>query len=294
MNRRKIRSKRVELLRKYITIIVGALLMALAVNLIFEPLGLVTGGLAGLAIAIKEITKFILDGGLPVWLFTVVVNIPLFIGAIKLLGMKRMLDVFVGTLAYIVVLMIIPIYDFKFGDMLLSSVVGGAITGVGLGLVFSVSASTGGTDLMATLIHRYKRHLSVPFILTFIDGAIILFGALVFGMGNALYAIIAVYITAKVSDGILEGLKFAKMAYIISDEYEMIAKEIMTSLDRGVTGLSSTGMYSSKERKMLFCVVSKKEIIKITEIAKKIDPNSFVIVTDVREVMGEGFIEYRQ
>ena len=176
--------------------------------------------------------------------------------------------------------------------MLLSSVVGGLYQSrFRNGLV---SASTGGTDLHATLIHRYKRHISVPFILTFIDGAIILIGALVFGIGNALYAIIAVFISAKVSDGILEGLKFAKMAYIISDEYDKIAKEIMTTLDRGVTGLSSTGMYSNIDRKMLFCVVSKKEIVKITEIAKKIDPKSFVIVNDVREVMGEGFIEYRQ
>lgn len=294
MSIRKIRNKKIELFRKYVIISVGSTLMALAINLIFEPLGLVTGGLSGLAIVIKELTKIVLEGGLPVWLFTVIVNIPLFVVAIKLLGLKTMLNVFVGTTTLIIALMIIPIYDFQFNDMLLSSVVGGAITGVGLGMVFSVSASTGGTDLLATLIHRFKRHVSVPFILTFIDGAIIVLGALVFGIGNALYAIISVFITAKVSDGILEGLKFAKMAYIISDEYDKIAESIMTSLDRGVTGLSSTGMYSNKERKMLFCVVSKKEIVKITEIAKRIDPNSFVIVNDVREVMGEGFIEYRQ
>ena len=147
--------------------------------------------------------------------------------------------------------------------------------------------------MLASLVRGIKAP-SVPAILTIIDGLIIGIGALVFGIGNALYAIIAVFITAKVSDGILEGLKFAKMAYIISDEYDQIAQAIMTSLDRGVTGLSSTGMYSNKERKMLFCVVSKKEIVKITEIAKKIDPNSFVIVNDVREVMGEGFIEYSQ
>lgn len=268
--------------------------MALAINLIYEPLGLVTGGLSGLAIIVKEITRFLWEGGLPVWLFTVIVNIPLFIMAIKVLGLKTMFSVFIGTVSLVIALMIIPIYDFQFDDLLLSSVVGGAITGVGLGMVFSASASTGGTDLLATLIHKYKRHISVPFILTFIDGAIIVLGALVFGLGNALYAIISVFITTKVSDGILEGLKFAKMAYIISDEYDRIAEEIMTTLDRGVTGLSSTGMYSNKERKMLFCVVSKKEIVKITEIAKKIDPNSFVIVNDVREVMGEGFIEYRQ
>ncbi|NLP16470.1 MAG: YitT family protein [Clostridiales bacterium] len=290
----KVKSEKYLQIRNYINITVGSALMALAVNLIYEPLGLVTGGLAGLAIVIKEMTEFLWQGGIPIWFFTVITNVPLFIISIKLLGIRTMLNVFIGTTAYVLALMIIPIYDFQFNDMLLSSVVGGALTGVGLGMVFSASASTGGTDLLASLIHRYKRHISVPFILTFIDGAIILLGALVFGIGNALYAIIAVFVTAKVSDGYLEGLKFAKMAYIISDEYEEIAKEIMTSLDRGVTGLNSTGMYSNKERKMLVCVVSKKEIVRITEIAKKIDPNSFVIVNDVREVMGEGFREYRQ
>lgn len=294
MDKRKIKNRKTELFRKYMMIIVGAILMALAVNLIYEPMGLVTGGFAGLAIVVKEVTKFLWEDGIPIWLFTVLTNIPLFLIAIRLLGIKTMFDVLLGTLAYVLALMVIPIYDFKFDDMLLASLVGGAVTGAGLGMVFAASSSTGGTDLLATLVHGFNRHLSVPFILTVIDGAIILLGAVVFGLGNALYAIIAVFITAKVSDGILEGLKFAKMAYIISDEYEKIAQAIMTSLDRGVTGVSSTGMYSNKERKMLFCVVSKKEIVKITEIAKNIDPKSFIIVNDVREVMGEGFIEYRQ
>ena len=279
-------------LRNYMTIIVGSFLMALAVNLIYEPLGLVTGGVAGLAIVVKELTKVILDGGMPVWLFNVITNIPLFALSVKILGIRTMVNVTIGTLTYILSLMIIPINQFVFDDLLLAAVVGGAITGVGLGMVFSVSASTGGTDLMASLIHKYNKHVSVPRILTIIDGAIIILGALVFGIGNALYAIIAVYITAKASDGFLEGLKFAKAAYIISDEYEKVASDIMTKLDRGVTGVSATGMYSKTDKKMLFCVVSKKEIIKITEIAKEIDPNSFVIVSDVREVMGEGFIEY--
>jgi uncharacterized membrane-anchored protein YitT (DUF2179 family) len=291
---RRIRSKKVALFRRYLSIIFGSFLMALAINLIYEPLGLVTGGLSGLAIVVKELSVFIWEGGIPIWLFTVLANIPLFIVTIRIMGLKTLFSTLIGTGSLIIALMIIPIYDFQFDDLLLSSVVGGVISGVGLGMVFSASASTGGTDLLATLIHRYKRHISIPFILIFIEGTIIVFGALVFGLGNALYAIISVFIATKVSDGILEGLKFAKMAYIISDEYDRIAEEIMTTLDRGVTGLSSTGMYSNKERKMLFCVVSKNEIVKITEIAKKIDPNSFVIVNDVREVMGEGFIEYRQ
>lgn len=113
------------------------------------------------------------------------------------------------------------------------------------------------------------------------------------GIGNAFYAIISVYITSKVSDGMLEGLKFAKMAYIISDHYEEIAKGIL-ALDRGVTSLHGTGMYSDTNKRMLFCVVTKKEMVKIIEIAKNVDPKAFVIISDVREVVGEGFIEYIQ
>jgi uncharacterized membrane-anchored protein YitT (DUF2179 family) len=288
------RSKGIYLLKKYTSIIIGAILMAAAVNLVFEPIGLVTGGVSGLGIVVKKLTDSLIKGGLPIWLFTVICNIPLFLAALKIKGFRFILSAALGTIIYILALYIIPVSDYIFDDILLASVIGGAISGAGMGMVFSAAASTGGTDLLASLIHKYKRHLSVPQILIVIDAVIIVAGALTFGIGKALYAIIAVFINAKVSDGLLEGLKFAKMAYIISDEYEKIAAAILTTLDRGVTGLNATGMYSNKERKMLFCVVSKKEIVQITEISKKIDPNSFVIVSDVREVMGEGFIEYKQ
>ncbi|MDF2537041.1 MAG: hypothetical protein K0S76_62 [Herbinix sp.] len=287
-------NKRLLVLRKYIIILVGAILMALSVNLVFEPMGLVTGGISGLGIVVKKLTEPLLEGGFPIWLFNLICNVPLFVAAVFIKGKKFIINAFIGTAVYIASLMIIPIFDLKFDDMLLASIFGGVIAGVGLGMIFSASSSTGGTDLMAIIIQKFRRHISIPQILTFVDGAIIVIGALVFGIGNALYAIIAVYITAKVSDGILEGLKFAKMAFIISDEYSRIAEEILHTLDRGVTGLNATGMYSNKDRKMLFCVVSKKEIIKILEIAQKIDSKSFVIISDVREVMGEGFIEYRQ
>lgn len=290
----KIKNRKIILIRKYLTIIVGAILMAISVNLIYEPIGMVTGGVSGLGIVIKKWTEPLINGGVPIWLTTIACNVPLFLFSLKIKGKNFLFTGLLGTIIFIVALMIVPIIDFHIEDILLASICGGAIGGAGIGLVFSASASTGGTDLLATLVHSYKRHITVPQILIVIDGIIIVVGAIAFGLGNALYAIIAVFITAKVSDGILEGLKFAKMAYIISDEYTKIAQAILTTLDRGVTGLNATGMYSSKERKMLFCVVSKKEIVKITEISKKIDPNCFVIVSDVREVMGEGFIEYRQ
>lgn len=282
------------MVKKYFVIILGSVLMALSVNLIYEPLGLVTGGVSGVAIIVKYLTVGIIPGGLPVWLFTVICNVPLFLIAGKVNGIRSLITNVFGTIAFILTLMVIPIIDLKLDDMLLSSIMGGVLGGIGIGLVFSSQASTGGTDLLASVIHTTKKHMSIPMILGVVDGVVILAGAVVFGLGNALYAIIAVVITSKISDGILEGLKFAKMAYIISDHYEEIADAVMNQIGRGVTGVSATGMYSNQEKKMLFCVVSRKEIVRITEISQKIDPKSFVIVSDVREVMGEGFIEYRQ
>jgi len=292
MAQKKIRNKNLLILRRYMIIFLGALLMALSVNLIYEPMELVTGGVAGLAIVVKDWTDGLIDGGIPVWLFTVLCNIPMFLIALKIRGYKFLLSTLFGTCVYVLGMMIIPIVDFGIDDYLLGSIIGAVLGGAGIGLVFSVQGSTGGTDLVAYILQHKNRHMSIPQLLIFVDGAIIIIGALTFGLGNALYALIAVFLSSKVSDSILEGLKFAKMAYIISDYHQEIADAILKQLDRGVTGISATGMYSNKDKKMLFCVVSRKEIVKIIEIAQRIDSRAFVIISDVREVMGEGFIEY--
>lgn len=278
----------------YILLIVGTLLMAASVNLVYDPLDMVTGGVTGLAIVIKKITGIWVEGGVPIWLTNLLLNIPLFIAAWFVRGRTFLKNTFFATISLTVALYIVPTFDIVYQDYLLAAVFGGVLGGAGLGLVFMTLSSTGGTDLLAMVIHKFKPYYTVPQILTVIDGLIVLAGVISFGLTKALYAIIAVYITAKISDGILEGLKFAKMAYIISDYYEEIAQMILRDLDRGVTGISATGMYSNKEKKMLFCVVSKKEIIELTEIVAKVDPKAFIIVSDAREVMGEGFREYRQ
>jgi uncharacterized membrane-anchored protein YitT (DUF2179 family) len=288
------KNKYIFIIRKYTIILMGSILMAVSVNVIYEPMGLVTGGVSGLAIVVKQLTKTLIPGGIPIWLFTVASNILLYLIAAKLRGLRFLLSTLFGTISFIIALMIIPVYDLKIDDYLLVSIMGGVVGGIGIGLVFSVQASTGGTDLLANVIHASKKHISIPQILNIVDGFVILIGAIVFGIGNAMYAIIAVFITSKVSDGILEGLKYAKMAYIISDQYKEIADAIMNQIGRGVTGVGATGMYSNQDKKMLFCVVSRKEIVKIIEISQKIDAKSFVIISDVREVRGEGFIEYRQ
>lgn len=279
----------------YILIIVGTLLMAVSVNIVYEPLQMVTGGLSGLAIVIKKVTGTFIEGGVPLWLTNLLLNIPLFITAIIVRGKTFVKHALFAEVSFTAALALVPTsFNFIGQDYLLAAVFGGVIGGTGIGLVFAANASTGGTDLMAMIIHKFKPYYSVPRILTVVDGIVVIVGIISFGITKALYAIIAVYITAKISDSILEGLKFAKMAYIISDEYERIAEKIMVELDRGVTGLSATGMYSNRDKKMLFCVVSKKEIVEIKELVAEVDPKAFIIVSDAREVMGEGFREYRQ
>lgn len=177
-------------------------------------------------------------------------------------------------------------------DIFLSALFGGIISGVGTGLVFLAQATTGGTDMLAALIQKRMKHYTIAQIMQVLDGIIVLAGATVFGIRVALYALIAIFCVAKITDGLIEGLKFSKQAYIISDRYQEIADSIMAEMSRGVTGLTARGMYSDSEKNMLFCVVSKKEIVQLRELVARFDSRAFVIVSDVREVFGEGFTEY--
>ena len=148
--------------------------------------------------------------------------------------------------------------------------------------------------MLAAIIQKYLRHYSIAQIMQFIDGAVVVVGMYVFGVERALYAIIAVFLVTKVSDGIIEGLKFSKAVYIITDKPDEVAKMVMEDLDRGITGISAKGMYSGNRKDVLFCVVSRKEIAQLKELVVGHDAQAFVIVSDAREVLGEGFIEYRQ
>ena len=278
----------------YIYLIVGTIFIAIAVNLVYEPMGMVTGGVTGIGIVIKYFTEGLIEGGIPVWLTNVVLNIPLFLAGYLIKGVKFIKQSLLGSISLTLALYIIPVINIVDNEFFLASVFGGVITGIGMGMVISASGSTGGTDLLGLIIHHFLPHQNVPMIIGVIDGIIVLAGAIVFGVRTTLYAVVALYITAKFSDNILEGLKFAKAAYIISDYYEEIADIIMKELDRGVTGIYAEGMYTKSDKKMLYCVVTKKEITKLIQLVSQIDTKAFVIVSDAREVMGEGFIEYGQ
>lgn len=270
----------------YVLIILGAFVMGFAIKNLYDPINLVTGGVTGIAIVMKSVAN------LPLWLTNTLCNIPLFFMAWKIKGWIFIKRTLVATAALSLSLMVIPEMAFLTDDLLLTSLFGGIVCGAGTGLIFLFQATTGGTDMLAALIQRKLKHYSIAQIMQILDGLVVLLGAMVFGIRYALYALIAIYATAKVSDGILEGLKFSKQAYVISDHYQDIARAVMTRMDRGVTALNGAGMYSGQEKKVLFCVVSKKEIVTLREIVAEFDKKAFLIVTDVREVFGEGFIEY--
>ena len=279
------------IIKEYFMIAIGTALIAFSVASIYDPSGFVTGGFSGLAIIVKRLTEELVPGGVPLAVTNLLLNVPVFLIAIRLKGWRYIIKTLFGTVMLSFWLGILPVIPIAEGDFLLTALYGGIVMGVGIGLVFLSQATTGGTDLIAAIIQHFWRHYSIADILQVIDALIVLAGAYLFGIQMALYAVISVYLVSKVSDGIIEGLKFSKAAFIITRKPDELSQILMDELSRGVTGLSAKGMYSGEKKNMLFCVVSRKEIVRLKELALNLDPDAFVIVTDVREVLGEGFIE---
>lgn len=276
----------------YLIIVAGCTLVAVAYSIVYDPMNMVVGGVTGLAIIIKSITEGLVEGGVPLWLTNIIINTPLFGLAILIKGRN-----FGGRSLFATIYLSVALYFTSFlpvltDDLLLGSIFGGVIAGAGLGMVFSAFSTTGGTDLAASIVQHFIKHISVARLMMTLDALIIIGAVFVFGVEKSLYAVISAFITAKVIDAFLDGLHFSKAAFIISDHYDDISDSILKELDRGITGLSGEGMYTAYEKKVLFCVVSKREIVKLKDIVRQIDKRAFIIVTDVREVLGEGFKEY--
>lgn len=281
-----------ERLLPYLYIILGTAVLALSIQCFFEPIGLVTGGFTGLAIVIKSLTNGVIKDGVPIWLSNILLNTPVFIIAYIIKGRKFVGRTVFGAIMLSVWLYIIPTMDMSQGDFLLAAIFGAVFSGAGIGLVLRGHATTGGTDMVAALIQMKFKHYSIAQIMQILDGIVVLAGLYVFGIRPGMYAIVAIFVATKVTDIVLEGFRYSKAAYIITNKHEEIAKKIMEDIDRGVTGIHAMGMYTGDEKCVLYCVVSMREIIEVEELVREIDSNAFVIVSDVREVLGEGFSDY--
>ena len=195
----------------------------------------------------------------------------------------------VATILLSTWLMVLPDYSLTGKDYMLTAIAGGIIGGSGIGLVLSVGTTTGGTDMVATLVQKKVPYISVAQLMVLVDASIVLSSSWLFGVFSIIYAGISLFIQGKVSDALVLGVHFAKSVFIITNHPGDIAKAVLEKMQRGITSIEVKGEYTGEKRKMLFCVVSKKEVVKLKYIVNQYDNNAFIIVSEAKEVLGEGF-----
>jgi uncharacterized membrane-anchored protein YitT (DUF2179 family) len=268
--------------KEYVLLFVGSFIVAVTFNLFLNAFHIASGGVSGISIILKDLFGF--RPAYTQWALNV-----LLIGlGFGFLGKQFGLKTIIGTL-------ILPLFVFLTEDWktittepLIAALYGGVGVGVGIGLVFRANASTGGTDLIAQIIHKFTG-ISLGIAVLMIDGLVVLTAAIVYGPELALYALITLYITGKTVDIVQVGLGVTKMGFIISENQDQIRQAILYQLDRGVTMLPGYGGYTEKERPVLMCAVDQKEVNKLKQLVRELDPSAFVIVTNATEVLGEGF-----
>ena len=275
-------------------IVVGSIIFAIGVDIFEVPYGLAAGGVTGLAMVFSAVAETF-GVTLPVGLQTIVINALLMILVVKSGSRGYIARTVAGIIACgFFTDALVPFLPVVGGeqDLLLCALWGGVVTGLGLGLVFRTGGNTGGTDIVAQVVAR-KTALPVGTSVIIVDGIVIALSATVFSVEQTLYAAVAMFICGKVIDAVVDGPRAARAAYIISEEHDAIAHEIMHTLDRGCTKLEARGMWSGTERPVLFCVLSRSEAVWLKQIVAECDPKAIVVISEVHEVFGEGFRQIR-
>lgn len=279
---RKIKLK--KYIYDFILLIIGCVIMAIATSFFLLPNQLSSGGFTGIA----TITYYLLKW--PVGTVVFVLNVPLFILSYFRIGKEFLIKGILGTIFLSIFIDIFDKFKPLTQDRILGCVYGGIIMGIGMSLVLKGSSSTGGTDLLSYIIRSYKPYYRTSNLIVIID--IVIVSLNVFFLRDieiGLYSAITIYLMGKMLDIIFEGVYFTKMIFIVSDKYKEIAKEIEENVRRGITGLQARGMYTNEEKMMLWCISSRNETIRIKQICKRIDRNSFIVISNAREAYGIGF-----
>lgn len=267
-----------------IQIAIGTALMAAGTALFLLPNKLSTGGFSGIA----TIFYYFLNFNMGVTIL--ILNLPLFILACFKIGLKFLSKAIIGTTLLSIFIDIFTKFGVATEDKLLASIYGGIITGFGTATVLKANASTGGSDLLAIIIKKFKPNFRTSNLIMIIDTIIVLLNVVFFRqLEIALYSAIAIYLMGKMMDIFLEGIHFTKMIYIISEKNEEISKRINKDIGRGSTLIYGKGMHKGEERDILLCVASRNETGQVNQIIKKIDKHAFTIISNAREVFGNGF-----
>lgn len=283
--------------KDYSLIVIGSFILAVGFVYFISPHRIVPGGVYGIAIVVHYMTQGVFSfwpEGFPIGLFGLILNIPLTIAGIKILGprfgVKTVIgfvlsSVFMDLITYMRVDGDAPLVN----DVLLSCVFGGVLVGFGLGLIFKSRATSGGSDIIAMIIAKYTR-MQLGQLMIYVDSTIVLLSLVAFKDWQIpLYSWVVIYITGRAIDMVLEGSDYNKALLIISERHEDIRQKLLIDLERGGTYLKGTGMYTGNEKQIIYTVVSRREVAILEEFISKIDPDAFITIMDTHEILGEGF-----
>lgn len=272
-----------KVLVEYLGVFLGALITGAGLAWFMIPSRIAAGGVSGLAIVLNHLFQ------LPVGLWMLLLNLPLFLVSIKILGpVFGAKTVFGAVVVSLSVDIFGPFATAVTSDALLAAIYGGVVSGIGIGITFRYGGSTGGTDMAAQLIAKFFP-TTVGQALLAVDGLVILLAGIMFGPELALYALLTVFIITKAIDLVQEGHSYAKAAFIISPKSKELTDKVMQELNRGVTQLQGRGAFTNSEKDVLFVIVSRREVQKLKDLTLSVDPQAFFVITDVHEVLGEGF-----
>lgn len=292
----------------YFAIAIGSAMMAIGIGVFLVDAKVVPGGVSGLAMAFHYLSG--ISVGLLIWIF----NIPLFFWGLKELGKKFGMRTFVGFslnsffidlfrgdipgLNFIRLQDSATIKDLYKNDFLFLILIGSVLIGVGLGIIFKFKGTTAGSDIIASIMHK-RYGIKPGHAIMFTDFFVIALAGFIIEIKNlspdrpalvlTFYALFLLFISSRLIDVIIDGFDYARAAYIISDKFDEISEAIMKDLGRGVTAVDTRGVYKNIEREMLLTVVPLREVTKLVDVVKEVDPKAFVIIYNVHEVLGEGF-----
>jgi len=281
-------------IRDYLLIIISSLIQAISLRLFFIPANLASGGVSGISQLINHVTNW------PIGLMVFIGNVPLFLLGWRFLGgykfaMRTAVAIFTYSL-FTDLLIRIPLFNYYAdiliadlqGDIFLNSLYGAIISGVGYGMVYRARGTSGGSDILARILNNW-RGISMTQSYLIVDTAVILSAGFVFGWKEALYAMIALYVSGLVAETVLEGGGTVRSAMIMTSKAEEISSRVIDELQRGTTYLEGRGGYTGNSRPVLYCVVNRSEVASLKAIVHETDPEAFMVIGVAHEALGEGF-----
>jgi uncharacterized membrane-anchored protein YitT (DUF2179 family) len=276
--------KQKELGNRILFVLIGSLLTAIGINAFIIPHKLLSGGVSGVAIIIQYLTN------IPSGYLILLLNIPIFLYGMKEVDKEFILFSFIGMVSmslFLVITKDVSAY-LSVKDILLSSIYGGVISGIGTGIVFKQRASQGGIDIIAVALKR-KTGINISTLSFAMNMVVVLLGASISSVEVALYTLLSMYATSSIMDRVIEGFDRKKLLFIVTEKEKEVSEVIMKELGRGITFFYGEGAYTGDRKRVIYCIVPLKQLVRVKKITNDIDPTAFITIVDASEVHGSGF-----